>query len=339
MLNEDLLRYSRQLSLRVIGVEGQRRLREARIAIVGCGALGSHSAELLARMGAGKLLLIDRDVVELENLHRQNFTEEHARAGLPKAVALAERLSEINSEVEIETVVTDVNPRNVMSLIRDADIVLDGTDNFETRFLLNDACIKLGKPCVFGAAVETYGMVYPVLPSGPCLRDLMDSPPPPGSVPTCDVVGILPTVAAMVSSQQVTEALKILLGIAETGRVLFFDPWERAFDEIGVVRRQDCPSCVLYKFEYLSGEVRDAELCGSSSVHLSSRGAIDIEALYRRLSGVQDTRGELQLKLSAHTLYIKGRDFEMILFPDGRAIVKGVDLNRAKSLYARYVGL
>jgi len=334
-----LLRYSRQLSLKVIGIEGQRKLREASIAIVGCGALGSHSAELLTRMGVGRLKLIDRDVVELENLHRQYYTEEHARNSHPKAIALAERLSKVNSEVEIGPVIADVNSRNVVSLITDVDIVVDGTDNFETRFLLNDACIKLGKPCVFGAAVETYGMVYPVLPSGPCLRDLMDSPPPPGSVPTCDVVGILPTVASMVSSQQITEVLKILLGKAETGKVLFFNPWERIFDEIKVAKRDDCPSCALSKFEYLSKEVKDAELCGRSSVHLSSRGPVDIRSLYQRLTSLQDLQDELRLKLSAYALYIKGRDFEMILFPDGRAIVKGADLNRAKSLYARYVGI
>ncbi len=335
MISEELFRYSRQLVLRAIGPDGQRKIRNSSIAIVGCGALGSHSAELLARMGVGRLKLIDRDVVELENLHRQYYTEAQAKENVPKAFALANRLAQVNSEVYLEPVTADLNSSNALSLLSDVDLVIDGTDNFETRFLLNDACLKLKKPCVFGAAIETHGMIFVVLPGGPCLRDLMDSPPLPGSVPTCEIVGVLPTVTAIVSSLQVTEALKIMLGKARRGILLFLDPWNGILEEVEVTKRADCPACVLSKFDYLTRMVKDIELCGRNAVHISSRGPVNIREINERLSHLPG----LNLRLTDYTLHIRGRDFQMILFPDGRAIVKGTDPARARSLYSRYVGL
>ncbi len=178
-------RYSRQIALKVLGLDGQKKIWDASVAIIGCGAIGSAAAELLARAGVGRLKVVDRDLVKLSNLHRQLlYDERHAVEGLPEAVACAERLRQINSDVEVEPVVDDVNPRNVEAIISDVDIIVDGTDNFETRFILNDAALKLGKPWIYGAALETYGVVMPMVPDrSPCLRDLVPSPPPPGSLP------------------------------------------------------------------------------------------------------------------------------------------------------------
>lgn len=332
-----LLRYSRQIILKKIGPNGQRKIGETSIAIIGCGALGSYSAELLARAGIGRLKLVDRDVVELDNLHRQLYTEKQAEWNIPKAVACAERLKEVNSEVEVEPLVLDVSSSNVLGIIEDVDIILDGTDNFETRFLLNDACLKLEKPCIFGAAIETYGMIFPMIPKKtPCLRDLMDSPPPPGSVPTCEMVGVLNTLTSIVSSLQVTYALKIILGESIDGKVLFVDPWNESFEIISVVRRENCPACVLSKYEYLSKRPRDVELCGRDAVQINpaKESQIDLSRIFERLQGVLDVR------LTEHALYMNGRDFQMILFPDGRAIVKGAgSIGKARSIYSRYVGV
>ncbi len=333
-----LIRYSRQIILKEIGPSGQRKIREASVAIIGCGALGSYSAELLARAGIGRLKLVDRDVVELDNLHRQLYTEKHAEWSVPKAIACAERLREVNSEVEIEPLVVDVSPSNVLRIIKDVDVVLDGTDNFETRFLINDACLKLEKPCVFGAAIETYGMIFPMIPKRtPCLRDLMDSPPPPGSVPTCEMVGVLNTLTSIVASLQTTYTLKIILGESiNDGRVLFVDPWNESFEIISVARRKDCPSCVLSKYEYLSRRPRDVKLCGRDAIQINplKESQIDLSGIFERLQGVLDVR------LTEHALYMKGKDFQMILFSDGRSIVKGAgSIRKARSIYSRYVGV
>jgi len=248
-------RYSRQILFAGIGEKGQRRLAESHVAIVGCGALGSGAVQNLARAGVGRLTVVDRDFLEVSNLHRQClYEEEDVLRRLPKAVAAAGRVRRINSEVEIAPVVEDVHRGNVCDILRGAHIVLDGTDNMETRFLVNDACLKLGIPWVYGGAVASTGMTMTILPGKtPCLRCVFGGPPPPGSLPTADTMGVLNTLTAAISALEASEVIKFLVGgHALNDALIQFDVWEPDFRKIPVQRRPDCRACAG-EYDFLQG--------------------------------------------------------------------------------------
>ena len=335
-------RYSRQTLFEGIGAEGQRRLRASRVAVVGCGALGSAQVETLARAGVGRLTIADRDFVEESNLQRQTmFTEGDARERVPKAVAAARRVSEINSDVECSAEVVDVNASNVERLIDNCDVVLDGTDNFSTRFLLNDACVKQGVAWVYGAAVGSYGVTLTVRPGvTPCLRCVFPEEPAAGTAPTCDTAGVVMPIISIVAAVQASEALKLLTGHAESlhGGLMQFDVWRNEWRRIDVGERAaDCPACGLRRFEALDAEGGDmtAVLCGRNAVQVTPRrGArLDLAALASRLSAA----GEV--KSNPYLVRLRAGEYELTVFEDARAIVRGTDdAALARSLYARYVG-
>jgi adenylyltransferase/sulfurtransferase len=287
----------------------------------------------------GHLVLVDRDFVELSNLQRQSlFDEEDARQRLPKAIAAARKLARVNSEIEIAPLIADVTPRNVEELIAGANLVMDATDNLETRLLLNDACLKAGIPWIYGGAVGSSGIVMSIVPGEtPCLRCLIDEPPPPGVLPSCDTVGVLNATTATVASIQTAEALKLLTGHAPAAGVLYLDVWEGTFDRMPLERRPDCPACVRRNFEYLAG-ARTAwttVLCGRNAVQIvppDERG-ISLEELAGRLANV----GRVTYNGFLLSLEVDGR--ELVIFPTGRAIIKGTtDEAEARTLYARYIG-
>ncbi len=247
-------RYARQLVLAQIGPHGQARLHQSSVLVVGAGALGSRQAELLARAGVGRLRIADRDFVQLDNLPRQAlFDEEDARLGRPKAEAARRRLAQINREVAVEPMVIEVTARNIESLLTGVEVVLDGTDNPETRYLVNDACCKLGIPWIYGGVLGTRGVVLPVRPGvGPCLRCVFPDPPAPGTLATCDRVGVLNTAPALVATLQATAALRWLLGAAcERSELVAIDLWEGSFRTVPVDRSPDCPCCVGRRFDFL----------------------------------------------------------------------------------------
>ena len=334
-------RYSRQELFAPIGPEGQARLRRARVAIVGCGALGSTLAEMMARAGVGSLTVIDRDYVEESNLQRQSlFDEEDAARGLPKAAAAEARLKEINSEVAVRGVVTDLAADNAAELLKGADLVLDGTDNFETRFLLNDVCLKAGIPWVYGACVGSYGLALLVRPRvSPCLRCVLEELPGPGG-PTCDTVGVVAPVVHVVAGLQAGEALKMLAGRAQDllPGVVTVDLWKGRFEVMDLGGRAPwCPACTEGRYDYLESGTGtgSAVLCGRDAVQVRPpRGTrVDLPALARRLAASGDVAA------NEHLVRFRAPGAEMVVFGDGRAIVKGVkDAAQARSLYARYVG-
>jgi len=335
-------RYSRQILFEGIGAEGQRRLRASRVVVVGCGALGSAQVETLARAGVGRLLIADRDFVEESNLQRQTlFTERDARERVPKAVAAARRVSEINSDVECVAEVIDVNASNVERLISDCDLVLDGTDNFATRFLLNDACVKHGVAWVYGAAVGSYGVTLTIRPGmTPCLRCVFPEEPAAGTAPTCDTAGVIMPIISIVAAVQASEALKLLTGRVENlqGGLMQFDVWRNEWRRISTGERApDCPACALRRFEALDAESGDMTtvLCGRNAVQVSPRRAsrVDLEALAARLKAA----GEV--KSNPYLVRLRAGEYELTVFSDARAIVRGTDdVGLARSLYARYVG-
>jgi molybdopterin-synthase adenylyltransferase len=336
-------RYSRQILFADIGAEGQRRLRAARVLVVGCGALGSAQVETLARAGVGQLLLVDRDFVEESNLQRQTmFTERDARERVPKAVAAARRVREINSDVRCTPEVADVNNSNVERLIRGADVVLDGTDNFATRYLLNDACVKQKVNWIYGAAVGSYGVTMTVRPQlSPCLRCLFPQPPAAGSAPTCDTAGVLMPIISVVAAVQSMEAIKLLTGQTEKlhGGLWQFDVWENAWRRISTGEPDaSCPTCAHGRYDALEAEAGDLAiiLCGRDAVQVSPRtGArLDLAALAERL------RGAGEVKANEYLVRLKAGEYELTIFGDARAVVRGTeDVALARSLYARYVGV
>ncbi|MEN6438330.1 MAG: ThiF family adenylyltransferase [Syntrophobacter sp.] len=334
-------RYSRQRILSEVGDSGQRKLAESSVLIAGCGALGGLQADLLARAGVGKIRLVDRDFVELSNLQRQIlFDEKDAERHMAKVEAASARLHSINSEVETEPLAIDITSRNVENLLDGVDLVLDGTDNFETRYLINDACIKHGKSWVYGGVIGTIGMVMLVEPrNGACLRCLVPDPPSPGSVPTCDTSGVLNGAVGVVASLQATTALRFLTG-AGAGRrgLVHVDPWNMSFDFCKVLRDGDCPCCGRGEFEFLEAKSTSwtTSLCGRNSVQVSPPREIslDLAALRARLerAGMVEKTGLL--------LMFKAADGEIVIFPDGRAMIMGTtDVTRARGLYAKYVGI
>ncbi len=235
-------RYSRQTLLKEIGERGQRKLAKGKAVVIGCGALGTHSASLLARAGVGSILIVDRDKVELSNLQRQTLFSELDLDEYKAAVAEG-LLKQVNSEVDIRSKVIEVSAENVEDIVKGASVVVDATDNMDTRFVVNDACVKLGIPWIYGGAVGTAGMVMAVVPTGPCLRCVFPNLPPQGHLPTCNTVGIVNTLPSTVSSIQITEALKVMLGESTTPELMVVDVWSEDFQKIRVTKNPDCPSC------------------------------------------------------------------------------------------------
>lgn len=335
-------RYSRQILFSGIGKAGQQRLTESKAVIVGCGALGSMHAEMLTRAGVGRLRLIDRDFIEESNLHRQiMFEERDALERLPKAIAAAARIARINSEVKAEPVVKDVNYSNVEELIRDADVVLDGTDNFEVRFLLNDAAVKLGKTWIYGAAVASYGVQMTIRPGvTPCLRCVFPEMPAPGTSPTCDTAGVILPIIAVISSYQVAEAIKILTGQTDKlhGSLLQFDLWQNTVTRLKLGERTaDCPACRQHKFEFLTarGGQLVTTLCGRNAVQITPAVATQIN--FARLA--EQLSGAGEVSYNQFLLKLKTAEHEITVFADARSIIKGTeDPSVARTLYARFIG-
>ena len=335
-------RYSRHALLPQIGREGQEKLISSSVAVIGCGALGTVIANTLVRAGVGRVRIVDRDFVEWSNLQRQVlFDEEDVASGLPKAVAAANKLRRVNSSVRVEAVVDDVNPGNVEAMLAGVDVVLDGTDNFETRFLINDACVKLGLPWIYGAVVATYGMSMAIIPHRtPCFRCLLGHIPAPGSRPTCDTVGVLGPAVNVIASLQVTEAFKLLVGREQDlhGKLVYVEAWRPTLEQFEVGKRDTpCPACDLGHYEFLQGESGTyvASLCGRDAVQLRVREQREVSfpELAQRLEAV----GEVAF--NPYMLRFRVDGYELNVFPDGRAIVKGTtDESVARSLYARYIG-
>jgi molybdopterin/thiamine biosynthesis adenylyltransferase len=339
MIPGDGDRYSRQIRLPEIGEAGQQAISAARVAIVGVGALGSFQAMALARAGAGYLRLIDRDYVEWNNLQRQwVFEESDAAEGLPKAPAAARRLARVNSAVRCEPVVADLDPGNAGDLLGGIELILDGSDNFETRYLINDCAVRDSTPWIYGAAVGSYGIAMPVVPGATaCLRCLYPEPPA-GSQPTCETAGVLNTVTSAVASWQVSLALRLLVAGrgAVAARITTFDGWTASARSVDQPPpRSDCPCCGERRFVHLEGARRaPISLCGRNAVQIHERrGVVDLAALGSRLRPLGAVRAnEFALRFS-HDPY------ELTVFADGRTIVKGTtDPGVARSLYARFVG-
>lgn len=335
-------RYCRQSLLPEIGLDGQRRLAESRAVIIGIGALGSSIANNLVRAGVGTVVLVDRDLVEIHNLQRQILYSEDD-VGRPKAVAAGEILKRVNTSVSIEIQVADLNVSNAEKYLKGADVVLDGTDNLQTRFLINDVCIRHGIPWVYAGAIGTLGMVMPVLPGrAPCLRCLIPSHPGPGVLQTCDIAGILNTIPALIASLQCTLAYQILTGQEKgengTAFLIHVDAWRQTFDRIEVAQRADCPCCGEGRFEFLTPVSREmiTSLCGRDAIQITPSTPLEISL--EELQGRLHRLGEV--KLTPYMLTFHSGTEEFSIFKDGRAIIKGTtDEATARSLYARYIGL
>lgn len=335
-------RYCRQRLLPQIGVEGQRRLNESRAVIVGLGAMGSAVATHLVRAGIGRISLIDRDIVELHNLQRQVLYSEED-VGRPKAVAAADTLQKINSSITIDFHTRDLNVTNAEKLLAGTDIVLDGTDNLQTRFFINDVCVKHVIPWVYAGAVGTSGMVMPIVPQKtPCFRCLVPELPGPGLLQTCDIAGVLNTAPALIASLECTLAFQILTGQLEakeeTAYLISADLWYHTFDRIAVRKRAGCPCCGKGRMDFLETASQEmiTSLCGRDAIQIVPITAMEIslEELKERLSRigeVQGTRFMLTFRTEAEAITV---------FRDGRAIIQGTkDEAKARSVYARYIGL
>jgi molybdopterin-synthase adenylyltransferase len=332
-------RYSRQVRFAPWGVEGQARLSASRVAIVGCGALGTVQAEILTRAGVGLLRIVDRDLVELSNLQRQFlFSEADARDGTPKAIAAARRLAEINSEVIIEPMVADLSPSNVADLLENIDLILDATDNFETRYLINDFSVRENIPWIYGAAVSSYGLKLAIIPNITACLKCTYPDPPRGAQPTCETAGVLSTVTATIAALQTADAMKILA----SGHAGFLpllttiDVWTGEIRQIAAPSRDpNCPCCARRDFIHLDGSRRaPISLCGRNAVQIHERARpLDLSDLAQRLGQLAPVRAnEFALRVTLDS-------YELMIFPDGRAIIKGTtDVGIARSLYARYVG-
>ena len=335
-------RYSRQMILPGWGREGQALLADKTAVLVGCGALGSHIASHLARAGVGRLVLADRDFVEWHNLPRQAlYAESDAAESLPKAVAAARRLRQLNSLVAVDEHVMDVNADTVEGLIAGADVILDGADNFEVRYLVNEACVKHGIPWVYGGVLGTYGLAAAILPGEtPCLHCLLGPMPPPGVVPTCETAGVLGPAVAVVAALEAAEGLKILLDKRDEllRSLVMVDLWSGDFDRAQTRKGQAaCPVCDEGRYPLLEAErgSTTAVLCGRSAVQITPRPvqALDLAALAQRLAGA----GEVSANEYLLRLDVEG--YQLTVFPGGRAIVKGTDdPARARALYTRYIG-
>lgn len=339
MKEHDFERYSRQTVYAGLGEDGQRRLSQATVTVVGCGALGAFHAGALARAGVGRLRVIDRDYVELSNLQRQwLYDESDVRDALPKAAAAARHLAQINSSVTVEPHVADLTPDNIFDLLDGADVVLDATDNFETRYLVNDWAIDRAVPWVYGGAVGSYGVVMPILPGRTACFECVYPEPPSGAQPTCETAGVVNTITSMVASWQASYAYRILCGQSDAiePKITTFDVWSGATRQIAMPPRDaQCPACALRSCRHLNGEGRPPiSLCGRNAVQIHDRKRpVDLAALAVSLSRL----GEV--KQNGFALRFFAPPHELTIFPDGRAIIKGtVDPGVARSLYSRYLG-
>jgi molybdopterin-synthase adenylyltransferase len=344
MIREQWERYSRQIFFSGIGKAGQEKILAASAVLVGCGALGTVTANLLVRAGVGRLRIIDRDFVESSNLQRQSlFEEADAREALPKAIAAERRLRAINSGVHVEGIVADITPKNALELLSDFSLILDGTDNFETRLLLNDAAISLTVPWIYAAAVGSYGITLTIRPGdSACLACLLETGQKPaalGAEPTCDTAGVLNAAAGVIASIEAAEATKILAGRTEAlhGRLVSCDVWSGRFQSVRVTRNPDCRACARRDLTYLEGEAQPhITICGRDSVQIHERSRkLDLGDLGRRLANASAA----DVRNNEFLLRFRVPPYEMAVFADGRAIIKGTqDPAVARSLYARYVG-
>lgn len=334
--------YLRQIAFAGIGRAGQAKLAASQVVIVGCGGIGSLLAEQLTRAGVGRLKLIDRDYVEWDNLQRQVlFDEADARASLPKAVAATRKLRQINAQVQLEPLVTDLHADNVEELLRGSDLVLDGTDNFETRYLLNDACLKWHLPWIYSAAVSGYGTSLTILPGQTaCLECVFPQMPVAGRTPTCATAGVINPITGLIASLAAAEALKYLVGQSEKLRrgLIWVDLWENSFRTMQVARRPDCPSCVQGAFRHLAAEegASVVRLCGRDAVQMrfAQSQQLDLPALAGKLSALG------QVEQNEFLLRFRADNRELVIFSDGRAIIKGVaGPTEARRFYAKYIGL
>ena len=344
---KSLERYSRQILFREVGETGQQRLIESSAVMVGCGALGTALANLLVRAGVGRLRIVDRDFVEPSNLQRQTlFEESDAQEALPKAVAAERRLRAINSETSVEGIVADLGPKNADELLRGFSLILDGTDNFETRFLLNDAAIHLNIPWIYAAVVASYGVTLTVRPGvTACLACALESESGngtqtsgTGSEDTCDTVGVLGAAAGVIASIEAAETIKILVGKSESagGRLVSFDVWSGKFQSVRVARNPECRACVRREFRYLEGDAQPhLTMCGRDSVQIHERRRqLDLTALGKRIAPTV-----AEVRENGFLLRFRVPPYEVTVFADGRAIIKGTrDTSVARSLYARYIG-
>jgi adenylyltransferase/sulfurtransferase len=335
-------RYVRQSLFAGMGLQGQMRVIGSRVLVVGCGALGSHIVSTLVRAGVGTMTIVDRDFLELNNLQRQVlFDEDDLARGLPKAVAAAQKCERINSSVKVEPLVGDFNSGNAQSLVEAHDLVMDGTDNFQTRYLINDACVKLGRSWIYGGVVAGYGMSMVIVPGRtPCFRCVFPEPPSPGATPTCDTIGVLEPAVAMVAALQSMEAIKLLCGARDSVRsgLVHIDLWENRFLQMKVGERDPgCATCGRGDYEFLTAKQAwmATSLCGRNAVQVTpaERASVDLVALGGRLGNV----GEVTV--NAWLLRVKIEPYELTVFADGRTIVKGTsDETLARTLHAKYVG-
>jgi molybdopterin/thiamine biosynthesis adenylyltransferase len=343
-IDPELERYSRQIRFGGVGVEGQKRLRAAKVALCGCGALGTVLANALVRAGVGYLRLIDRDFIETHNLQRQIlFDEADVASNLPKAEAAARKLRLINSQVTIEPVVTDIDRTNILALVSDADLILDGTDNFEIRYIINDAAVKLCKPWVYGGVIGSHGQTMTIVPGEtPCLRCVIEAAPAPGEAATCETAGVLGPTVNVIASYQATEAIKILTGHIEAINrdLIFIDVWENVHKKFSIAKlreRNNCICCKQLQFEWLDGAhgSQTTSLCGRNAVQVSHRvsGKLDFDAMAKQLTTVGT------VSFNRFMLKFNVEEYEFTVFPDGRAIIKGTnDTDKARTLYAKYIG-
>ena len=335
---EKLERYSRQMLLPQFGAKGQEALSAARVAVLGAGGLGSFSASFLVRAGVSFVRIVDRDLVELSNLHRTALFDEND-VGDPKVEALARRLSRINSEVTVDPQVADVNAWSILQLIEDVDLVVDGFDNMEARYILNDAAVSLGIPWIYAGTIGSDATVMSIIPGqGPCLRCVLPELPPPGALPTCETVGVLPVAPAFAASFQVKEALNVLLGKGRPGRLHSFDLEGDRFQTADIEASPQCPTCTHRNFEFLNQDsgTRAVSLCGRKAVHIHPRkpSLLDLKRLAEELSATYKT------SYNGSYLSVVADGLETIVFKDARAMVKGTrDVEQAKSIYSRLVGM
>jgi len=333
-------RYSRQMLFAPIGEAGQQKLKNRAVCIVGMGALGTVLANHMVRSGVGLVRFVDRDYVEKSNLQRQMlYDEEDVLNGYPKAIAAEKKLRKINSDIRLEAIVADVTVHNIESLLQGMDLVLDGTDNFQTRFLLNDACFRMGIPFTYGGAVSSRGMSAILIPGRtPCLRCFIQSADASGQ--TCDTIGVISPVVDIVASYQAVEALKYLVGASEKSRnsLVTFDLWNNHYYEMKLGEpTKDCPCCQLKQYPALDTmeQASTISLCGRDTVQIAGSGSLDLEVWRQRLEPAV-----VKVSANPYLLRVELPEGErLVLFPDGRVLVQGTDdLVRAKTLYARYIG-
>jgi len=344
-----LERYSRQMRFPGLGKAGQEKLMASRVTLCGCGALGTVLANILGRAGVGFLRIIDRDFVEPSNLQRQVlFDESDVTSNMPKAEAAAVKLRQINSSITVEPIVADIDRTNIEDFAKGADILLDGSDNFEIRYLINDVAIKHNLPWVYGGAVGSQGMSMTIVPGEtPCLRCVFEAVPAAGEVGTCETAGVLASTVNIVASYQATEAIKLLSGNKDAinKELLTLDVWENTQRRVKIAplkgRKGECPCCAKRSFEWLDGAhgTQTTTLCGRNAVQVSHRSGGKLN--FDQLASVLRESGKVTFNkfLMKFDLVEKGDAFEFTVFPDGRAIIKGTaDTDRARTLYAKYIG-